>query len=81
VNTATGHGTRTRAVLMKFPIGDFGYRHPKFAGTVEILVGVWLIILGAIACAMGRWWGVLLIVVSALPLWIGQDFLKSSARG
>jgi hypothetical protein len=80
MDTATDHGTRTQAFLAKFPAGDFGYRHPRFAGTVEILVGVWLIILGAIACAKGFWWGASLIVVSALPLWIGQDFLKSGAR-
>jgi hypothetical protein len=47
---------------------------------VEILVGLWLVILGAIACSLGHWWGVLLIVVSILPFWLGQEFLRSGAR-
>jgi hypothetical protein len=41
---------------------------------------VWLVVLGAILCWGGYWWGVSLFVVAALPFWIARDMLQSSAR-
>ena len=80
MNTAAGHATRTRSVIMKFPGGEFGYRHPRTIGAVEIAVGVWLVVLGFLLLWGGYWWGVSLFVVAALPFWIGRDMLQSSAR-
>jgi hypothetical protein len=47
---------------------------------VEFVVGIWLVVLGALLCWGGYWWGVSLFVVAALPFWIARDILQSSAR-
>jgi hypothetical protein len=47
MTTATGHVTHTRSVIMKFPGGGFGYRHPRTLGAAEIVVGMWVVFLEA----------------------------------
>jgi hypothetical protein len=78
--TAGGHPTRTQSAIAKFPGGGFGYRHPRTIGTVEVVVGVWLVVLAAILCGTGYWWGASLFVLAALPFWIARDILQSTAR-
>jgi hypothetical protein len=39
--------THTRSVIMKFPGGGFGYRHPRTLGAAEIVVGMWVVFLEA----------------------------------
>jgi hypothetical protein len=80
MTTAAGHDTRTRSTLMRFPGGGFGYRHPRTIGATQVVVGVWLVVLGAILCWGGYWWGVSLFVMAALLFWIARDILQSSAR-
>ena len=80
MTTATGHATRTRSVIMKFPGGGFGYRHPRTIGAVEIVVGMWVVFLSILLLSQGYWWAVSLLVVAALPLWVAREFLQSSAQ-
>ena len=80
MNTATGHVTRTRSVMMKFPGGGFGYRHPRTIGATEIVVGTWVVALGAILCWGGYWWGASLFVLAVLPFWIARDILQSRVQ-
>jgi hypothetical protein len=80
MTTATGHATRTRSVIMKFPGGGFGYRHPRTIGVTEIVVGMWVVFLSVLLLCQGYWWAVSLFVAAALPFWAGRDILQSSAR-
>jgi hypothetical protein len=80
MNTATGHATHTRSVIMKFPGGGFGYRHPRTLGAAEIVVGMWVVFLGILLLSQGYWWAVSLFVVAALPFWVARDLLQSSVR-
>jgi hypothetical protein len=52
-----------------------GYRHPRFIARVRIAVGVWLLILAAILCGSGSWWGVLLLAPSALHFYLAYRVL------
>lgn len=78
--TATGHMTRTRSFIIKFPGGGFGYRHPRTIGAVEIVVGLWVLFLTVVLLTQGYWWAVSLFVLAALPIWVARDILQSSAR-
>ena len=78
MTTAAGHDTRTRSTLMRFPGGGFGYGHPRTIGATQVLVGVWLVVLGAILCWGGYWWGASLFVVAALPFWVAYQLLQPS---
>jgi hypothetical protein len=67
----------TRSLIMKLPAGAFVYRHPKACGSIYLAVGAWLVILGAILCGYGYWWGAALMAVGALELWIAYNLLRS----
>ncbi len=67
----------TRSLITKLPAGPFIYRHPKACGRMYLPVGAWLVILGAILCGYGYWWGAALIAVGALELWIAYHLLRS----
>jgi hypothetical protein len=38
---------------MKFPGGEFGYRHPRTIGALEIVVGMWVVFLGILLLSQG----------------------------
>jgi hypothetical protein len=80
MDTATEHVTRSRSLLMKYPGGAFAYRHPRFFASVEFVVGIWLVVLGALLCWGGYWWGVSLFVVAVLPFWVAYQLLQPSAQ-
>jgi signal transduction histidine kinase len=62
---------------MRILVRKFVYRHPKAWAGLQSAVAIWLIILGAILCSYGFWWGALLIAVAALQLWISYRLLSS----
>jgi signal transduction histidine kinase len=64
-------------LLMRILVRKFVYRHPKAWAGLQSAVAIWLIILGAILCSYGFWWGALLIAVAALQLWISYRLLSS----
>jgi hypothetical protein len=80
MTTPTEHVTRSRSLIMKYPGGAFAYRHPRACASVEFVVGIWLIIIGAILCAYGYWWGAALFVVTALPFWVAYQLLQPSVQ-
>jgi hypothetical protein len=79
MNAATQHATRSQSLLKKYPGGAFAFRHPRFFAAAETVVGIWLIVLAAILCSGGYWWGLSLFVLAALVLWIAYT-LQTSAR-
>jgi hypothetical protein len=46
---------------------------------VEFVVGIWLVVLGAILCWGGYWWRASLFVAAALPFWVAYQLLQPSA--
>jgi hypothetical protein len=44
---------------------------------VRIAVGIWLLILAAILCGSGYWWGVLLLAPAALHFYLAYRVLHS----
>jgi hypothetical protein len=63
--------------IMRILVRPFIYRHPKAWGSIYLAVGSWLVILGAILCGYGYWWGAALIAVGALELWIAYYLVRS----
>jgi signal transduction histidine kinase len=61
--------------LMRILVRPSAYRHRKAWGGVCLAVGLWLVILGTILCSYGFWWGVGLIAVAALELWVAYRLL------
>jgi hypothetical protein len=48
-------------------------RHAKGVAVIRFLVAVWLLILGAIFCATGHWWGAFLFVAAFLIAWLAYQ--------
>ncbi len=63
--------------ILRILVRPFIYRHPKAWGSMYLAVGTWLVILGAVLCSAGLWWGAALIAVGALELWIAYHLLRS----
>jgi signal transduction histidine kinase len=53
--------------------GTFGWRHVKGVALIRLLVAIWLVILGSVFCASGRWWGAFLFVAAALVGWLAYQ--------
>lgn len=49
---------------------SFEYRHPRLLIAVRVGVGIWLVILTAILCRSGRWWGLALLAPAALHFYL-----------
>jgi hypothetical protein len=62
----TQASTRPVPWIVRRTVPQFGWRHVKGVAVIRSLVAVWLVILGAIFCASGSWWGPLLFVAAAL---------------
>jgi signal transduction histidine kinase len=70
-----GNATRSQPWLLRFLVRPAAYRHPRAWGGICLAVSLWLFVLGIILCSYGFWWGVLLIAVAALELWIAYHLL------
>jgi len=81
--------TRPVPKIIRRGVTEFGWRHVKGVAITRLLVAIWLVILGAIFCATGRWWGALLFVAAGLvgslaylmPRWkLALDAEKNAQR-
>jgi len=45
---------------------SYDYRHARVMMRVRVAIGIWLLLLGAILCGYGRWWGLLMVAPAAL---------------
>jgi signal transduction histidine kinase len=67
--------TRPEPLVMRVLLRPSAYRHPKAWGGACVAAGLWLVILGAILCSYGFWWGAGLIAVAGLEFWIAYRLL------
>lgn len=51
------------------------HKHPRVVARIRIGVGVWLLVLAAILCGSGYWWGVLLAAPAALHFYLAYRLL------
>jgi hypothetical protein len=56
-----------------WPGTQFGWRHVRGVAVIRWLVAIWLVILGAIFCASGHWWGAFLFVAAGLVGWLAYQ--------
>ena len=56
-------------------VPSYDRRHPRLIARVRIGVGVWLLVLAAILCGYGYWWGVLLLAPAALHFYLAYRLL------
>jgi hypothetical protein len=52
-------------------------RHPRLGVFSQILVSVWVIVLGLLLCSIGDGAGSLLFVAAGLPMWCVYVFQRS----
>lgn len=57
---------------------SFDGRHPVVMAWVRFVVGAWLILLTALLCSIGDWWGTVLLLPVGLALWVGWRLLRSA---
>jgi hypothetical protein len=48
---------------------------PRVVARIRIAVGIWLLILAAIWCGAGGWWGALLVAPAALHFYLAYRVL------
>ena len=77
MHASAGNVIPSQSSIMRIMVRPFIHRHPKAWGSMYLAVGTWLVILGAILCGDGFWWGAALIAVGALELWIAYHLLHS----
>jgi Na+/H+-translocating membrane pyrophosphatase len=59
--------------IIRHTTTQFGWRHVNGIAVIRFLVAVWLVCLGAIYCAFGYWWGVLLFAAAGLVGWLSYQ--------
>jgi signal transduction histidine kinase len=63
------------SLLLRILIRRFLYRHPKAWGGMYLVAGCVHVFLGLILSAYGYWWGIGLIAVAVLELWVAHRLL------
>jgi len=59
---------RSRALIMKILVRSWEYRYPRFCAGARVAAGILVILIGAILCGSGYWWGALLMAIGALAI-------------
>jgi Flp pilus assembly protein TadB len=57
-----------------------GWRSVKRVALIRLLIAIWLVILGSVFCASGRWWvllGALLFALAGLHCWLAYKMTRS----
>ena len=63
-----GNVAHQRALIMKILLRSWDYRHPQASAGVRAAIGIVVIVIGAILCLTGFWWGALVMLVGALVI-------------
>ncbi len=77
-NTNTNTYTSLGSNLRKGAILPFALRAPRSVAAVRAIAGVFLIVLGAVFCGMGYWWGLVLFVAAAANLELARRLVITS---
>ena len=81
MSASNGNITPSQPSIISFLVRPAAYRHPRAWGGVSMAAGLWVFVLGVILCSYGFWWGALLILVSALEIWVASHLLRSTPSG
>jgi len=65
--------TKTVPWIIRRFVSKYEWRHVKGIAAIRVLVALWLIILGAILCGYGYWWGASLFVAAGLVGWLAYQ--------
>ena len=65
--------TKTVPRIIRRTVTQWEWRHVKGVANIRVLVAVWLVFLGCIACADGYWWGAFFFVVAGIVGWLAYD--------
>jgi hypothetical protein len=63
-----GNNAAARSLVMKVLVRSWEYRHPRVLASMRAVAGAVVILLGAILCGAGFWWGALLMALGALAI-------------
>jgi hypothetical protein len=63
-----GSNAAARSFVMKALVRSWEYRRPRVWARLRAVVGAVVILLGAILCGTGFWWGALVIGLGALAI-------------
>jgi hypothetical protein len=59
---------RARSLVMRALVRSWEYRNPRVWASARAVVGTVVILLGAILCGVGYWWGALVMAVGVLAI-------------
>ena len=57
---------------------SYELRHPVVIAWARFVSGAWLVILAALLCSIGEWWGAALLLPAGLLFWVGRRALQSA---
>jgi len=57
---------------------SYDVRHPIVMAWVRFVPGAWLVVLAALLCSIGDWWGAVLLLPTGLAFWVGRRVLQSA---
>ncbi len=60
----------SRSAIMKILVRSWEYSYPAATAGVRAIIGILVILIGITLCAIGFWWGALLIVIGALTMMV-----------
>ncbi len=63
-----GSNAAARSLVMKALVRSWEYRHPRVWARLRTVAGAVAILVGAILCGTGFWWGALLMGLGALAI-------------
>lgn len=63
-----GKNARARSLAMKALVRSWEYRHPRGLASARVVAGSGAILVGAILCGAGFWWGALVMGLGALAI-------------
>ncbi|WP_300612182.1 hypothetical protein [Trebonia sp.] len=76
--TNTSTCTSLGSNLRQGAIFPFALRAPRSVAAVRAIAGVFLIVLGAVFCGVGSWWGLALFVAAAANLELARRLVITS---
>jgi hypothetical protein len=68
VQAEYGSNAGTRAWVMNVLVRSWEYRRPRLFASLRVVAGSLTILVGAILCGTGFWWGALMMGLGALAL-------------
>lgn len=58
-------------------VSPFAYRHARLIIGIRLVSGLWLLVLAALLCSIGAWWGAVFVPVAALHFYLAARLAAS----